>query len=313
MDDFLIRLATREDIDDVISLMRACFGEREFLHRKWYEWFNFGCPAGFNRNYVAVDKATGRMAGGYGLLPVKIKINGQILDGSLCTNVMTHPDYQGKGLFTQMGRFCLATEEAYQSRISLGVPNENAYRGHMKLGWKVLSDLVFIAKFSLRNKPHRSRGVPAFDRRVGKLLAQHAQKANLAVAKDYQFLNWRYPKRPDKKYRLFVFEDGGSVEGYVALKYFDDNGYKKMHIVDIVASSEAAFDDLLLAAESCASSCDEINCWQVSHSICEKLFAHNGFVATARKDILIMHTNFGENMVPEPLNWWFALGDNDVY
>ncbi len=313
MQDFLIRLATKEDIDGVLLLMRSCFGERDSLTTAWYEWFNFTCPTGPNRNYVAIDRATGRLAGGYGLLPIRIKVNGQVIGGSWCTNVMTHPEYQGRGLFTQMGRHCLSGEESFGSRLSLTVPNQNAYPGHMRVGWKVVSDLTFIAKFSFRNSPCRSKEVSAFDARVDELIGHVAKHTNFMVSKDHCFLNWRYGQRPDKKYRLFIFEDANSVAGYMILKYFDDNGYKKTHILDIMACSEEAFDDLILTAERCALGRDELNCWQVLPSIYKKHFAANGFVPTGRKNLLIAHTNYGHDLEPEPSDWWFVLGDNDVY
>lgn len=313
MDNFLIRLATKEDADEVLSLMRACFGERQSFHTAWYEWFNFGCPTGFNRNYITIDKAMGKIVAGEGLLPIKIKVNDEVVVGSYSTNVMTHPDYQRRGLYTQLARYCLSAEEAFQSRLTLGVPNENSYPGHIKVGWKVLSDLVFIAKFSFRNKSCKSKEVPAFDARVDQVLRQVAQQANFMVLKGHHFLNWRYKERPDKSYRLFIFENKGNVDGYMILKYFDDNGYKKTHILDIMVASEEAFDDLILAAEQCAVGRDELNCWQINHGIYREWFARNGFVETTAKNLLILHTNYGQDIEPKPSNWWFALGDNDVY
>lgn len=309
----MIRLATREDTDEVLSLMRACFGERDFFHRAWYEWWNYSCPTGLNRNYIIIDKATGKFVGGEALLPIKIKINGEVVTGSLSNNSMTDPDYQGRGLFTHLLRYCVSNEEAFQSRLSLGVPNKNSYAAFVKTGWKVPSELTFIGKFSFRNKSYKSKEVPAFDARVDKVLHQVAEQANFMVFKDHRFLNWRYRQRPDKSYRLFVFENRGNIDGYMVLKYFDDNDYKKTHILDIMACSEEAFDDLILAAEQCALERDELNCWQIKHSICGRLFTNNGFTETGEKNPLILHTNYGQEIELEPSNWWFALGDNDVY
>lgn len=313
MTSFVIRLATAEDFDDLVGLMRACVGEREFLSKEWYEWFNLGCPAGFNRNYIALDKATGKLAACYGLLPIRIKINDEVLDGSLATNAMTHPEYQGKGLFVQMGKHCLAREHVFRSRITLGVPNQKAYRGHMKVGWRVLSDLAFVAKSSFRTEQCKSKQVPAFDARVGRVIHEIAGQANFIVMKDHRFLNWRYRQRPDKNYMLFIFENKGDVEGYMVVEYFDDNGYKKTHILDILACREEAFNDLILAAERCAIGRDELNCWQTRNSIYERLFANNGFSDTGDRNVLIFHSNYGQEKQPEPSSWWFPLGDNDVY
>lgn len=313
MDDFFIRLAAKEDIEEVLCLMRACFGERASFTRKWYEWFNYASPIGFNRNYVAIDTDTNKFVGGYGLLPIRITVNGKIDQGSLCTNVMTHPDYQGKGLFVIMGRYCLDAESKYESRLTLGVPNENAYPGHMKVGWMHLSDLVFIAKFSFQCKSFKSQEVSVFDARLDEVNYRIAEQANFMVVKDHRFLNWRYPQRPDRPYRLFVFENKRNIDGYMVLKYFDDNGYRKTHILDIMACSEEAFGDLIFAAERCALGRDELNCWQIRHSVYEQLFANYGFTPISQKNTLIMHTNYGQEIRPEPTNWWFALGDNDVY
>ena len=311
--EFVVRLATSEDTMEVLHLMRACFGEREAINDAWYQWFNYGCPTGPNRNYVAIDKQTGRFAGGYGLLPIRIKINNEVVDGSLCTNVMAHPDYQGRGLFTSMGRYCLSAEEAFGARATLGVPNENAYPGHMKVGWKLLSNLAFVAKSSFRDRTCKSVEVAAFDSRVDHLIRQTSQQVNFIVEKDYRFLNWRYTRRPGRAYRLFVFEDDGDVGGYMVLKYFDGDGGRKVHILDVAACTQEAFDDLVLTAERASSGRDELNCWQIGHSIYEEFFSGNGFAKAGKEDVLIMRTNFGNELVPESSNWWFCLGDNDVY
>ena len=309
-----IRLAAKEEVEEILSLMRTCFGERKFLNRKWYEWFNLYCPTGHNRNYVAIDNINGRFVGCYGLLPIKIQINDQIIDGSLCTNVMTHPEYQRRGIFTQMGRHCLANEEKYRSRLTLVVPNQKTYQGHMKMGWRHLADLVFIAKFSFRNNSFRSKEIQEFDERVDNLIQEISKHVNFMVIKEHKYLNWRYPQRTDKSYKLFIFERNEDIDGYMVLKHFDaPDGYKKTHIADIMVRSKEAFDDLILAAEHYTIGRDELNCWQTKYSIYEEYFDDNGFIETKNKDVLIVHINYGEKVEPKPSNWWFALGDNDVY
>lgn len=305
MDNFLIRLATKEDADEVLSLMRACFGERDFFHNAWYEWWNYSCPTGYNRNYVAIDGD--KIVGAEALLPIRIKVNNQIIEGLLSNNSMVHPDYWGKGLFTQLVKYALSSEAV---ELALGVPNRNSYHAFLKTGWIVPSDLVFIAKSSFRDKRYKAREVVTFDDRMGRLLCQIAEQSNFMVIKDYRFLNWRY-HRPDKTYRLFVFERGDDVDGYMALKYFDERGYKKTHILDIGAGNREAFDDLILAAESCARGRDVLNCWQIENSIYRDWFAYNGFVETEESNPLILFASSHQDI--KPINWWFCLGDNDVY
>lgn len=313
MDDFLVRLATKEDTEEVLSLMKACFGERVSLTREWYKWFNYDCPTGLNRNYIAIDVSAKRIVGGYGLLPIRVKVNNEVQNGSLCTNVMTHPDYQGRGLFIRLGRHGLSCEERFQNRVSLGIPNNNAIPGHMRVGWKRVSDLRFIAKHSFQDKSHLSKEVPSYDARVDRLIHQVAEQVNFMVFKDHRFLNWRYKQRPHQKYRLFIFENNGSVNGYMILKYFEEDGYKKTHILDIMANCEDVFMDLISTAEQHSHGSDELNCWLVDNSIYDSLFTDSGFIPSGNKSVLMAHTNYGQEIIPRRNNWLFALGDNDVY
>ena len=315
MDNFLIRVAHESDTNNVLALMRVCFGERDFFNLSWYNWFNFTCPTGDNRLYVMIDMTSGRFVSGYGLLPIKVRYNSEIYNASLCTNVMVHPDYQGKGLFVKMGLHCLANEKNYNSLLSLGVPNKNALPGHLKVGWQILSPLIFISKKDFRRAQTETKKVDKFDKRINNCIYLLTNKVNFMVLKDHNFLNWRYVDRPDKRYSIYVLEERQEIFGYVVLKYFNDNGYKKAHILDICATNYDSFSELILTAELFASElqCDELNCWQIQNSIYKDWFFKNGFSETSQGNVLIIYSNMDERKDPDPENWWFCLGDNDVF
>jgi len=101
--------------------------------------------------------------------------------------------------------------------------------------------------------------------------------------------------------------------GFIVLKYFKENGYKKAHILDIYALEGEAFNDLLNVAEDFAfrGNCQELNCWQIRKSPYKSWFVNRGFELSTNRYALMLHHNFGKK--ESCGNWWFTLGDNDAY
>lgn len=301
----------------VLFLMKESFNL--IFSLEWFRWFNFLCPYGNNRLYVVEDKIKNKLVAGYGLLPYKLKINNKILKGSLCTNGMTHPDYRMRGLFTNLGRFALSREQGFGNKISLAVSNKNALRGHLKIGWKIIADLNFMNKYRNSEKKYKSLRIKRFDKRYDILLQEIVNKCNFAINKDYQFMNWRY-SRPDKHYQIYSLFEKNKPKGFIILQYLKERNTlskpekgAKAVIVDIFASKKDVFIDLLNAAETFAKDCKELICWQITNSLYLDWFCQRGFQFNGDKRILVLKNNFGPEIDITPLNWWFALGDNDVY
>jgi GNAT superfamily N-acetyltransferase len=193
-DKIIYRLAKLpEEEQKILELMNVCFG-RDF-QKDWFQWFNYQCPYGKNRVYVGVDAGKDVLVAAYGLLPYKLVINKKVMDGSLCTNAITHPEYQGKGIFTQIGRHALLQEPQYARYFSVGVPNKNALPGHLKAGWIVHSDLIFFKKLDNKKNDFEGGQIFVFTDEHGRLASNSLANMNLAVARDSAFLNWRYFKR----------------------------------------------------------------------------------------------------------------------
>lgn len=296
--------------ENILKLMSICF-KREFS-RDWFEWFNLNCPFGKNNIFIAEDLDNSDIVGVYGLLPYKCIINNKIVDSLLCTNVMTHPDYGGRGIFTQLGRYALSSEfKNGKFKFSLGVPNANAIKGHLKIGWTVFSNLTFYKKHINAKTNFEGEQIFEFTDDHGAFATKISMNNNFSVLKNSDFLNWRYFERPDKEYIIYEIRSNGVLSGFIVLKYFDANNYKKLHILDIYAVNDVFYMKLIDIATSLASDCDELNCWQIDNSQQIKPFLQAGFVSFPEKNILIMFNNKVEDPIED--KWLFTLGDNDVY
>ena len=305
------RLATPEDDPRILALFKSSF--KKDVPVKVWEWFNEGCPYGHNRTYVIEDLEAGIFPASYSLLPIRLRLNGKEINASLCTNVNTHPGYRGQGLFIQIGHFALDSEPEFDTPISIGMPNKNAYPGHMKVGWDIAFPLPFLVKHDCKIQPHRCKEVKQFDSGLDTFMENIAQNFSFMVFKNHRFLNWRVVERPDKQYIRFIYEDGGNIRGYAILKHFDGDNIHKSHILDIQADSDEVLDDLISAGESFAAGRDELNLWTNPHNPYHQTFLNRGFYERPSDDMVIIHFNDGNKQPIGNGNWWFCLADNDVY
>lgn len=87
-------------------------------------------PAG---QVVGVDAWDGeRLAAHYVTCPLEARIDGRMVKGLLSLNTATHPDYQGRGLFTTLAERAYAQGAASGYAFVIGVANANSTPGFLK-------------------------------------------------------------------------------------------------------------------------------------------------------------------------------------
>jgi len=147
------------------------------------------------------------------------------------------------------------------------------------------------------------------------MIPNFCKDKDLAVYKDHRFLNWRFFERPDVKYECYLSTAGSNIKGYVVMKLFHDTitNKKKAHIVDMHYIDRESFDNLIVNAFRFARGCDELNTWVFEDSHYHKELARYGFqLKESSPFIVYIH----ETMKPQcgrAENWFFSLGDNDVF
>ena len=296
--------------NDYLDLWRDCFGNKPKCNDKWFNWLNLESPYGKNNSYIIRDEKTNKMIAGYGLLPMMIVLNGKEHKSTLCTNVMTHPNFSRRGLFTIIGKKALANEVKGGVTIQVGIPNDNAIAGHMKVGWQRLPNLSFFQNDTLNGyktdiKFHK---VKSFDKSFDSLLDKFNQKYDFYFKKNSDFLNWRYVNHPYNNYECWVSEDNSS---YFIAKLFEN----KLHIIDYGYDNDKDFDDLLKMSQNIGIIHDVklINLWKFDSSNSEdKIFARNNFKKDVDYNRLIIYSDI-DFTKSNLKNWHIVLGDNDVY
>lgn len=73
----------------------------------------------------------------YAAIPFPYKVKDQSATAGMVCDVMTHPAHQGKGLFTQMGRYATSRMQELALDFTTGYPiRKEVIPGHIKVGWK---------------------------------------------------------------------------------------------------------------------------------------------------------------------------------
>lgn len=313
VEDIIYRKAVPlKDDDEILSVYN--YAHKRNLTMEWFKWYDYSCPYGANRLCVAEDRDASRIAAVWGMLPLKIKLNDKVVNGSFAANATTHPDYEHRGIFANLNRFVQSQEKGHGVEVSIGIFGANDIWGMKHLGWEILGDLEFIACYSTnRTEMPDVVKVNRFTREFDSLLSKFYDRARFSILKTHDFLNWRYFDRPDVEYHAYAYRSGHSLAGFVVLKYFKENGYRKAHILDIYFLSQDVFVALINAAKnfSAQGDCNELNCWQTRHSPYLQWFYRNGFEPTSCSQALKSNLGRIENLPNQ--DWWFMLGDYDVY
>ena len=301
---------------EYLDLWRKCFGDSEKCSREWCEWINLNCPKGNNNLYVARDAATNKLVSAYGMLPFEVMKKGNVHRSNLCTNVMTDHDYRGRSLFTKLGK--IATNDQRKiSEIQLGIPNDNALAGHMKVGWKRMNDISFyetqistLLEVDFDIEQHKD--FSSFD---DVSISKLHEKYDLYVKKDVSFLNWRFCNHPTAKYKIFSIK--GS-RGYIVTKLFVAENLRKLHVVDFCYDTLDEFERLIRISqiEAKKSEASIVNMWVTSDDL---------NLSSEAKTLRSLKFNRSSNsnkfilMCDEDLDeldfnkFHIVLGDNDVF
>jgi GNAT superfamily N-acetyltransferase len=84
----------------------------------------------------------GRLAAHYVTCPLEAKVEGEVVRGLLSLNTATHPDYQGRGLFTTLAEQAYAQGREAGYGFVIGVANANSTPGFLrKLGFQHVARL----------------------------------------------------------------------------------------------------------------------------------------------------------------------------
>ena len=306
-----IARAAEADLPEILALNRLI---QPHLKRslELLLWQYFQTPARDSRIYLAREPQTKSLIASYGAVSQWLQVGSARVKGWMIQDVMTHPDYRGKGLLHTLAAVCF--EEMKRLDIAgYTFPNERSQMSFSRIGWKRAA-LVPSREVELRaghsRSPFTLTPVPVDDlASAGTIWGESGLP--LGVARDAEFLAWRY-RKPGERYTLC--SDG---RDYVAaLKLFDGPDGRALHVLDLYTrrTVQSRVPELLAACLDFGVQQGAVRAtaWLPADHPYAAAFDANGLALKERPE-RFFYTHFPATVAVPPPYWHLTQGDSDVY
>ncbi len=207
-----IRESTEVDIPAIVDLLRKSLGEtsspKSFDYWLWKHLHN---P--FGPSKVLLAESNGQLIGVRAMMQWKWQWEGQIYSALRAVDTATHPDFQGKGIFSVLTQKMVGHSSKNGINFIFNTPNKKSLPGYLKLGWVLLANLRVGFSFpaSVIGKKNVYIKGAIHSENIALLCARWnliQQKNNsLFTPKSFDYLKWRYLNNPVINYQVFADED----------------------------------------------------------------------------------------------------------
>jgi hypothetical protein len=257
-----------KDVEILQLLLGKAFPEADFDSTFSKEVLNWKFSTASGKMTCFLGFFNNQPASFYGVLPRTYISRGNEHTVGLVVDVLTSPEFQGNGLFTQSGLYALNSLEQSSVSSVIGFPiRPEVLPGHLKVGWEVrfalpiyvypigLGDASgfkkktisrFLRLFAISLQPLRKspRGIARVsdiqtflnDPDVANFYRRTCSNNAVKLKKDPEFLRWRL-SRPNVEYVCFTYGEQ-HINGCAVVRILEMNGFKTAAIVDIDAESD---------------------------------------------------------------------------
>jgi hypothetical protein len=272
---------------------------------------------------VAVD--AGRIVGFRTFVRWEFTAAGKVRRAVRAVDTATHPDYQGRGIFSALTHVGLEAMRDKSVDFVFNTPNDKSRPGYLKMGWHEVGRLpvsvrVRSAGAALRMARARvpaekwstpcQAGVPASEALddhagVSSLLAAHPMPDALTTRRTPAFLSWRYGFEP-LKYRAILA--GREVrDGLVIFRTRRRGPALEAVVCDVLVPE----DTPRVATQLCRS--------VVRASGADYALriggppVQGGFVRLPRQGPILTWRGLRDNRVPALPDWQLTMGDVELF
>jgi GNAT superfamily N-acetyltransferase len=189
--DLVIRPAVDSDAEGILQLLKVSLGEGSIpRNAAYWSWKHLRNPFGVSP--VLIAEADGSLVGLRVFMRWTWKRGGEDVLAVRAVDTATHPDWQGKGIFTRLTLALVERMKADRVQLIFNTPNRYSRPGYLKMGWSS------VGKASLWIRPVRPLQAPR---------AMARRDARLSTALSGAYLRWRYVDIPG-----FTYHASGSWE-----------------------------------------------------------------------------------------------------
>jgi GNAT superfamily N-acetyltransferase len=322
MTDLQIRRVTAGDRQGVLDLLARSLGrEADPRYDALFAWKHEENAFGPSPAWVAVDGD--RLAGFRVLMRWEFVEHGRVVRAVRAVDTATDPDYQGRGIFTQLALHAL-DELRPEIDFVFNTPNDQSRPGYLKMGWQVVGRLpTAVRPTGLRGIPRIATARVPADRwsapstagdaaidllrdesSVVQLLQSLPEPAALRTRWSPEYLRWRYGT-PLLAYRA-IAAPGGVQDGIAFFRIRGRGEAREAALCDLIAAGgEAGGEAALTRAVTRAADADYVI------RLGGGLVAPGGLVRLPGQGPLLTWRAL-RSLVP-PDAWALSLGDIELF
>ena len=305
-----LRPAAADDAQAILQLINVVQPALSWSSQD-YEWQLLDGPVGPAR--VRVVECDNRIAALYVATRKRFRIDGRLVEACMVQDVMTHPEFRGRGFLNYMASAFKAEMRAW-GVIGFTFPNKFSENSFRRTSWTELCRVPLrIAAVSPSSQAGLLLPVEGFDDNVVEIWDESGFRAG--VHRDATFLRWRYG-RPATTYHRFIAEDNA---GFVVLKVYDQPDSRVVHICDLVVKQRAGglLGHILSEVHgfASASGASTLTCWLPQGHLYAGSFAAAGFMTGVETERFVFVDGPADLMptLANPASWHLSQGDSDVY
>ena len=217
------------DESKILELFEIVFKQKlNLINWKWRFRDN---PAG--KHFIKLMWDNGNLVGHYAVSPLYMIVEGQEVLTALSLTTMTHPDYQGNGVFSELSLALYdELEQSHKCKAIWGFPNNNSHYAFInKLGWKnliVQHTLVLRVKYlKLKHSKFSCESIHNFrNDHVQFIKKKLSETSSIYVNYTQKYLNWRFIKKPNSNYKCYEFKSEFGMSIIIVKLYKINNSLK---------------------------------------------------------------------------------------
>lgn len=143
--DLAVRAATPDDDEAVLALLQASMGwVPDQQYREFFLWKHQQSPFGASPAWVATEGE--RIVGFRTFMRWQFERAGETVEAVRAVDTATHPDHQGRGIFSLLTRQALDELADQGVAFVFNTPNDRSRPGYLKMGWQPVGRLPVAAR-----------------------------------------------------------------------------------------------------------------------------------------------------------------------
>lgn len=201
-----IRGAVERDIPSIIDLLKLSLGEGLMPKSEaFWRWKHLDNPFGKSDVLLAFERD--QLVGVRAFMRWEWKLQSRIYRAGRAVDTVTHPVFQGKGIFRDLTLKMVDQCKAQSLDFIFNTPNKKSMPGYLKMGWRRHGKM----KLFLTPRLFPVKKSTDFDERFcvqGKVIPfntafESSHSGSLVTSVSSKMINWRYAANPNIPYYAF--------------------------------------------------------------------------------------------------------------